>query len=252
MKTLFIDLETSPYVGLTWGKYEQDVIEFLQESKVISMAWKWEGNKKVYCMALPDYSGYRAGIFNLDDKKLVSDLHDLLDQADAVVAHNGKAFDVKVANTRILIHGLKPPKPFQTIDTRLIARANFKFPSNKLDDISRLSLRDRKKNTGGFQLWRDCMDGKEIAWKKMKTYNRHDVVLLEEAYLLMRPWTSNLPNKNVHNDTKMSCPKCGSSETIKRGFMVMATKTGKRQVYQCKKCGGYSTGIFKSSSIILR
>lgn len=244
MKTLFIDLETSPYVGFSWGKYEQDIIEFLQESKVISMAWKWEGRSQIYCMALPDYSGYKAGIFNLDDKKLVVDLHDLLNQADVVCAHNGKAFDVKVAKTRMLINGLTPTRPFRIVDTKLVARANFKFPSNKLDDISRLSLQDRKKNTGGFQLWRDCMDGNERAWRKMKAYNKHDVRLLEEAYLLMRPWMDNHPNRNVYDESKRNCPVCGGTHLTRKGWGF--TSTGKRPRYKCNTCGKWSSGQHQS------
>jgi len=33
----------------------------------------------------------------------------------------------------------------------------------------------------------------------------------------------------------MECPKCGSEETVKIGFRM--TTSGKKQRYQCQKCG---------------
>jgi len=33
----------------------------------------------------------------------------------------------------------------------------------------------------------------------------------------------------------MKCSKCGSEETVKAGFKI--TTKGKKQRYQCKKCG---------------
>lgn len=248
MKILLLDLETSPQLGYTWGKYEQNVIKFTQDSQILSFAWKWLGDKQVYCMAQCDYPDYRKG--KLDDKKLVKDLWDILDKADAVVAHNGIRFDEKVANARFVFHKLKPPSKFASIDTRRIAKATGMFPSNKLDDLAKYFGVGKKMSTGGFELWEGCMAGDKEAWKKMKAYNKHDVVILEPVYLRLLPWIKNHPNRNVYDETANNCPNCGSDNMVKRGYSI--SRTGRRQKFQCNGCGAWATGNFIKSDIILR
>ena|SRR3990167_1432820 len=248
MKILLLDLETSPFLGFTWGKYEQNVIKFTQDSQVLSFAWKWLHEKQVYCMAQCDYAGYRKG--KLDDKKLVKDLWDILDKADAVIAHNGIRFDEKVANARFVFHKMIPPKPFKSIDTRRIAKATGMFPSNKLDDLAQYFGVGKKMSTGGFELWEGCMAGDKEAWKKMKSYNKHDVVILEPVYLRLLPWIKNHPNRNLYDGTIMNCPNCGSDKVHKRGTARL--RVGTRQLYRCGNCGATSQGKIMQSDVILR
>ena len=54
-KILIYDLETSPNQGYTWGKYEQNVIQFTKEWELLSFAYKWLGEKKVKCLARPNF-----------------------------------------------------------------------------------------------------------------------------------------------------------------------------------------------------
>ena len=90
-KILYLDIETSPNVGYTWGKWDQNVIEFIQEWRLLGMCnmWEHEGKvKDVYPKNVTKYD-YR------DDRELVARVWDLLDEADFVVAHNGDKFDLK-------------------------------------------------------------------------------------------------------------------------------------------------------------
>ena len=54
-RILIYDLESAPNVGYTWRKWDQNVIEFVQEWYILTVAWKWLGEKKVYVEGLPDY-----------------------------------------------------------------------------------------------------------------------------------------------------------------------------------------------------
>lgn len=248
MKILLLDEETSPHLGWVWGKYEQNVIKNVQDSQILSFAWKWLGEKQVYCMAQCDYPDYKKG--KLNDKRLVKDLWDILDKADAVVAHNGKRFDEKVANARFILHGLTPPSKYQSVDTRQIAKQTGMFPSNKLDDLAQYFGAGKKMATGGFELWEKCMAGDKSAWSHMKEYNKHDVRILEPVYLRLLPWIKNHSNRNVYDETTNNCCHCGSDKVVKRGYHY--TKTGKRQAYRCGNCGGWSSGVFIRSDVILR
>lgn len=249
-RVLLLDWETSPYVSLTWGKYDQNVAAFLQEMKMIGAGWKWLGEKETYVSGLPDYPGYKPGIFNMDDTRLVKHMASLFDKADVIIAHNGNSYDVKVLNTRMAVHGLEPNHPIIQIDTKLVSKGHFRFPSNKLDDIARTLGIGRKRPHTGIDMWIDCMNGDMKAWKMMKLYNKQDVVLLEQVYLRMRPWMKQHPNMNVLNGTQRSCRACGSVNTISRGLSY--TATGKRNRYQCRDCYHYSSGSIIKTDVLLR
>jgi uncharacterized protein YprB with RNaseH-like and TPR domain len=239
-KILLFDIETAPNLSYVWGHYEQNVIAHEQESYMLSFAYKWLGDKTVTVRSLPDYKRYKPG--DTDDKELVKDLWNLLDQADIVIAHNGDKFDILKANTRFIYHDMEPPQFYRTVDTLKIARNQFKFNSNKLDDLGRYLGVGRKVPHTGASLWFGCMSGDKASWDTMCKYNKQDVSLLERVYLKLRPWAPRHPNLNVFagKTSDTSCTKCGSSKVIKRGFAY--TDVSRAQRYFCNDCRGYSTG----------
>lgn len=237
-KILFLDIENSPNISYTWGKYEQDVIAFKQEWHMLSFAYKWLDDKNVKAFSLPDFKTYKKDKTN--DAELLKELWKLFNETDIMVGHNLDRFDVRKTNARFLANGLPPPAPFKTIDTLKIAKRVFFLNSNKLGDISKLLKIGKKEETGGFNLWLDCMAGNPKAWKKMVKYNKQDIVLLEKVYLKLLSWAENTPNINVYQGTTNSCPKCGHNELQKRGYGY--TKTQKYQKYQCNGCHGWSSG----------
>ena len=44
-RMLFVDIETLPNQGFTWGLYDQNVIEFTQQSCLATWVAKWAGDK---------------------------------------------------------------------------------------------------------------------------------------------------------------------------------------------------------------
>ena len=228
-RTLFIDLETAPNLGYTWGKWEQNVIEFKEYGYILCFAYKWLGDKTVRTSSVAK---------GTNDKKVVDELWQVLQDADIVIAHNGQAFDVKKANARFAFYKLPPPSAYHMIDTRTLARKYFKFESNKLDELCKYLGIGGKMETGGFQLWLDCMAGNKQAWKKMLAYNKHDIVLLENIYNRLRPWMTNHPNVNVLSGKLEACPICESTKLQRRGYGI--TRTGRKQRFQCQACGGWS------------
>lgn len=184
-KTLFLDLETAPTIGYSWGgrKYEVDIIEYIEEGNIISYAWKWQGDTEIQCKSNRLYSkDYRV------NNRLIGELQKLYSQADYVVGHNLFAFDDKVANTDILLNKLTPPPRHRVIDTLKIARANFRFNSNKLDDLARRLGIGRKIPHTGFAMWKGVMDNDPASWTLMEKYNKHDIFLLEEVWKRFEPW----------------------------------------------------------------
>lgn len=235
-KTLLFDIESAPLLSYTWGIWEQNVVEVKRDWYILSVAWKWLGESKVHVMSLPQFKNWNKD--KEDDSALIKELWKLFDEADVIVAHNGNSFDIKKSNARFIINELKPPSPYKTIDTKLVAKRYFKFDSNKLNELGKYLKLGKKLETGGFELWKGCMNGDKKAWKKMCAYNKQDVVLLEKVYNKLLPWITNHPS-----DTGVGCPNCGSHDLIKSKLRM--TRTGLKQQWQCKDCGAYKTTTVK-------
>lgn len=237
-RVLFFDIENAPNKSWVWGQYDQNVIAHVEEWYMLSVAWRWMGEKEVHVKCLQDYKGYKPG--TPCDKGLTQTLWDLFDEADIVIAHNGDAFDIKKANSRFLFHGLNPPSPYQSVDTLKIARKYFKENSNKLNDLAKkLGIGNKVPHTG-FALWDGCMSGDSDSWELMCKYNKQDVVLLEKVYERLKVWHDKHPSMAALQGRR-GCPICGSPEATatKRGFHK--TPLTQAQRYQCH-CGKYYQG----------
>jgi len=234
-KILHIDIETAPMLAWVWGFFKQNVSigQIHQDWHMLCWAAKWHGKKKVYKEALWHYNLYNDD--KTDEVIILEKLWTLLDEADVVVGHNADRFDVAKVNAKFFEYGMKPPSPFKIVDTLKVARANFKFSSNRLDYVAQL-LEVGEKNKTDFNLWLDVMKGDKKACKYMMDYNVQDVVLLEELYTAMLPWITNHPNVGGFNDDVTTCcAGCVSINIHYRGFAY--ANAGKYQRYVCIDCG---------------
>lgn len=232
---MLIDLEVSPNFGAFYDRYETTPIHIDRYQWIMCAAWKWLDEDKVYIYAQPDFSDWKKDKFS--DLGIVKKLHKAMSEADIVVAHNAKKFDLRKANTRFVLNDLDSPRPFKVIDTLQIARRHFGFIGNSLNDLCiQLGIGKKKEKTHS-DLWQACMNGDKSAWKHMKEYNKHDIILLEGIYKRLYRFIENFPITHM-NDGK--CRRCGSSNLVKRGFSF--TKTSTRQRLQCVSCGSWDLG----------
>ena len=240
-KILLLDIETSPLESYHWGLWDQNISlgQINVEWTVLSFAAKW--------LHAPRSSLVYRDVFEQDDyredSELLAALWELLDEADFVIAQNGKRFDMKKIRARMVMQGFPPFSPIGVIDTLLIAKKIFGFTSNKLewlaDKLSKVKKRAHRKFPG-FELWVQCLAGNKAAHKEMRLYNIDDILSLEGTYLSLRPWADGHPNLAAFypDDGQTRCPKCGSANLTKRGFTF--TNVSKYQRYCCDSCGGWS------------
>lgn len=246
-RVLVYDIETSYTVGAVWGLYEQNVAHTLREPYMISFAWKWLDEKQTHVLALPNFPLFKKD--QKSDRDLVKELWKLFDEADVIIAHNGNSFDQKWTYARFIVNGMKPPSPAKYIDTKLVAKAKFRFNSNSLNNLGKYFGIGSKIDTGGIQLWVDCIENNiKSAWDKMCKYNKQDVVLLEKVYYKMLPYITNHPNLALYSENKEACPNCDSTHVQKRGFSL--TRTTKNQRWQCLDCGSWHQSSLKKGSQI--
>lgn len=237
-KILIFDIETAPNLGYYFELYKEgNILKNESHWYMLSYSAKWLNDKKVTTKTLPMYSPWKKN--KSDDSALVKSLWQLFNEADILVAHNGNQFDIKKMNALFIKHGLNPPSPYKSIDTKLEAKRYFRFDSNKLDDLGHYLKIGRKLKHEGIDLWFDCMAGKKAAWQKMAEYNKQDVLLLERVYLKLLPWMNTHPNRNAYRDVN-NCPKCGSNKIKKEGHQY--TQSSRVQMYSCNNCGGWSKG----------
>lgn len=240
VKRLLLDIETAPKIAYVWKFWQENVSakQVLEHGHLMSFAAKWYDENDIMYMENRKE----------DDEAIIKVLIELLDQADIVIAHNAKGFDVPQIKGRALVHGLKPPSPFRVVDTYRIAKKQFNFPSNSLEYLCNvLNLSVKKgghKKFPGFSLWLECLRGNDEAWAELKEYNIIDVQALEGLYDALLPWDSTHPQ--VHGvepvgplpaSLEVYCNKCGSNHTQWRGYVH--TNTGKYHKYQCNSCGGW-------------
>ena len=234
-KILLIDVETAPMKAYVWRRWKQNVGDSQVISRWFMLSWsaKWLFNDR---MASARLTGKEAKEQN--DKRIIGDIWHLLDEADIVIAHNGERFDVPQINARFIVHGLKPTRPYQQIDTLKVARKQFDFDGNGLDNLANIFGIEGKIQTS-FDLWDRCMNGNDSALREMESYNCQDVLLLEELYLKIRPWIKSHPNLGLFVDAeKPVCSSCGSFDVKPKGDYV--TTVGMYQTYVCGDCGAYS------------
>lgn len=238
-KILHLDIENMFVEGEVWGLWKQNISidSIVADWYILCYAAMWDDSDDVIYDHLTRYkSVYKEDPEN--DYHILLTLRELLDEADIVVAHNGKAFDIKKIQARFLKHGIPPASPFRMVDTLLVARSQFALTSNKLDYLARLLGLGAKLQTGGMALWRACKRGDKEAWQTMIDYNIQDTILLKKVYHKLLPWINNHPNLAMYSlNINPSCPKCGSESLQWRGTVPLVAGLYRR--FQCNDCGGW-------------
>lgn len=233
-KILLFDLETSAALVYAFGRHKifvnQDAVA-IEGGKILMASYRWlhEDTTNI----LVDKEEIRAG----SDYEVTKQLWDLFEQADAVVAHNGRNFDVKMLEAACLRNDLPPLPTVHILDTLEIAKKKFRLPSNKLDSLAAFLDIGRKVTHSGIDLWAKVQQGDEKAIEEMVEYCLHDTDLLLEVFLYLRSrgLVSGFNAANYYDDNKMRCKTCGSVELENTGRTV-TTPTGRFEELRCRVC----------------
>lgn len=207
-------------------------------NSIICAGYKVYGESKIHCISAWDFKRSWARDVN-DDRAVVSAIYDVLKSADAVVTHNGKRFDWKFLQTRLLKHGLPPLGKIKHIDTCAIAKRHLMSFNNKLSTLAEQFTSESKMESGGAELWCAVAERDVKAQKKMAEYCKQDVRALEAVFKKLKPLIADIPNYNLFTPGHRNlCPNCGSTRLDSNGTRVTATRTYKR--YICRDCKTWS------------
>lgn len=240
MKTTYLDVETSPHLCYSWNLWNATIgpSQVVSPSRLLCAAW-----------AVDDGAPRFVSEWTTGRDAMLDRLWNVLDKTDTLVTYNGASFDEKVLYREFLQAGMPPPSTFATIDLYRAVRARFRFASNKLDAVlGELELPGKVKTD--FGLWRDVLDGKVAAQRKMRRYNLADVRILPALYKRLLPWLPSHPNVALLNGVPDGCVHCGSTAMKKNGRAY--TATGAYQRYRCSGCGAQLRGSKALSTSTMR
>lgn len=241
-KIVLFDLETLPNLKEAMrffprlGDYPGLTLKASINS-IICVGYKIWGEKQVHCLNAWDYHRWKKDVN--DDFDLVKAAFEILKDADGVITHNGKRFDWKFLQTRLMVHGLPPLPKIIHIDTCQEAKKSLMLFNNKLDTLAKALTNQSKMESGGWPLWEKVSNRDKKSMGLMSSYCKQDVLTLEAVFKRLRPFIKSLPNLNLFTSGKRPlCPSCGSTRIQRRGYYLTKTSTYHR--YVCKDCHSWS------------
>lgn len=251
-KILLWDVESSFNRGYFFQLFKEitDVSQIQKERHLISIAYKWAGDKKAKVITIADFPEFERN--PNCDKPLLKAFMPIMEEADYAVAHYGDGFDMKFVAGRLLLNGLPPMPPVHTIDTYKLSKKHFLLNSNKLDYIAK-KLGFEGKTKMSIQDWLNVEEGsiasRRAAIKKMGRYNLNDVEVLEKVWDVLKRYTRPSINYNLFKPEELKdhvCPACGSDNLQRRGRV--ANKTTILQRLFCKACKSWHSVRVKNAN----
>ncbi len=204
---------------------------------ILCMAWKHVGESKVHCVRIDQTESFEKD--PTSDKLVVKAAAEALKDSDVVYGWYSSRFDWPFIQSRLLTHGLPAMPPTAHIDLWRTAKYQMKLNSNRLASVSEF-LGLEEKTPIRSREWIRAMAGHQKSINYVVAHCKQDIVVLEQAYLKMRPLIRQHPNVNVLTGVEDGCPICGGNRLQKRGYLIAAVN--KTQRFHCQSCGGWSRG----------
>lgn len=216
MRTILFDLETFGF------DFKAD------KGFILCGSWKVMGEKNVYTEVRSNL-----GTEMWNDKEVCRKLHKVLSTGDRWITHNGKRFDARFLNVRLLKNGLPllPPMGKRHVDTCELTWKNLAMRAS-LKNISEFFELKNKKTPVNLQTWTKAAAGNREALKEVVDHCESDVLMLEEYANKIMPLVTETDNPIFH--------KCPTKFMIRYGTRVCDKKLYQRLM--CRKCKGWFKG----------
>jgi len=196
---------------------------------ILCIGYKWNDEKSYHSLSIVDSKTFKKDPTN--DLEVLEKFRKVWEQADIVVAHYGKKFDVTFINTRLILHGadILPVTPL--IDTWAICKYKLRLNSNRLDTLLTALKSPFKKTPLDGPTWVKAAAGNKEAIKYVVDHCRQDVLALEFCYNKIRALMTDHP---VVSDRPDSCNVCAGVSFRSLGVRRTATRVYRRFI--CTTC----------------
>lgn len=240
-RILALDVEMSFNVSYHYDQWKVNIpwTHIKQRQFMISAAWQWIGSDNIYTACVLDDKA-RFEKDHTDDYHVIKSLKDEIDQADAVIAYNGRRFDIKEINTGLDRHRLGPLHEFVLLDPIQIAKSKFRFKGgNSLANLCNLFELPVQKGKVELEDWIGATEGNKESIKKVVEYNITDIPTMVMVWERIKPFAPSKLNMNHFVDADV-CSHCGSPD-LKLHMKKKATRATIRYQYRCQDCHGFTT-----------
>jgi Predicted exonuclease len=201
---------------------------------VLCVGYKWFGEKGVKVISITDYpEAFKKD--PTDDKRLIKDFMKVYNEADMTIAYFGTGFDRKMLYTKLLEHRLPIPANIPLIDLFYTVKGNTTLSRKRLATVAEFLELPIQKTPVLGRVWKRAMAGHAPSIKYIIHHCKADVLVLEEAYVRLRPLVRTHP-RVAGSDP---CRYCGSNRLQRRG--LSRTALAVKQRVQCQKCSGWDT-----------
>jgi len=238
-KILLLDIESSKGVFRIYrtGKQYVSWKNIEKEPYVTGWAAKWLFDSEMHsCFVRPAEAKKR------NERRVVKELYQLMNQADMIITHNGDKFDLRQLNMRFIKYGLMPNNRYLSVDTLKKAKQILDAQSYSLEYLLQYYNLSPKMERGDTDA---AEDGDKVALLEDEKYCRQDVWGLEELYLLLRGWMKTHPNMSVYyemyhplGEGENYCPRC--LHVVTRFKFTRFWRTPQGTLYRsgnCPHCG---------------
>jgi DNA polymerase elongation subunit (family B) len=234
-RVMIYDIETTRIRAWVWwtGKQYVSPKQLIDESKIITISWKWLGDETVHYLAWDkDHS----------DKKLMGKFLKEYNKADMVIGYNNDRFDNRFVNARAMKYNLDVNTSVRSYDIMKEEKKVFRVPSYSMAYMAEYSNVVHKQGHEGVHMWNMIQTGNKAEQKeylqKMVDYNIGDIAATEELYIRLRKYFGHRTHLGVlYGAEKFSCPDTGSMDV--EFYSRSATPAGTIQIMmKSNKTGG--------------
>lgn len=222
---------------------------------MLCFGYEWYGTGRTKVISLLDTNTWCVGCRRVDtltDAPLVTRVRELLCEADLLVSwygREGRGFDSRFINARLLAARLPPLPRIPQVDLHVTMRDRFKMGSNRLANVQRFLRLDEEKTPLEQTQWQEARVGDMRALRYVVAHCRADVKVLREAYTILRPWVLTHPRVKGYSDAegRPLCPVCGEGVMARDKTRLTRTK-GWTVQYRCPRCGAYDSRPMKEAA----
>lgn len=230
-RRLYFDLETSKMLFWAWdtGKTYLRADQIIQEKKIVSFHWKWEGEEEVHHV--------HWGLHEQCDKKVVQEIAKQFSRATEIVSHNGKRFDMKIVFGRAMFHKIDLLPKYIQRDTYQMVKSVAYLPSYSLKYCCKHFGLPLKLDSGGSATWDKVQfDKDQEALDHLLYYGDGDIISLEALFNHIKPFFF---VQQHYGEEKYHCPECDLLGEHNKRYTTAAGTV--QHYFRCKDKGCNTT-----------
>lgn len=134
-----------------------------------------------------------------NDKEIVKRINAIVRKHDAIIAFNGKRFDLPLLRTRALAWNLEPLLRPRIIDPLLISWNHFRLRKNGLGNLGAHLRIAEQKTPLDLGTWREAvLNGCRKSMNLIVDHCKADVKLLSKMMPYIMPFVKNIDRKGSH------------------------------------------------------